>query len=270
MNINVIARLRSGEAISSEIATVPLWTLAIRESFELLLRPFLPRVIVDNNHVLPKVHKAAGDGNGLVIVFTHFSLRDAMEVNRTIIYNDPVLKYREVINPLAYHQYNKFMYFVGKFFHGTLVPIVNNSALSKKGFEHLQKGKGLKEFVELSGSTLSKGGIVTLAVNASRKEKLDIGDPQKPLGYLVASLQAKGVTNYSILLVSFSIKNAPNYSKKEVGGFNICKTYIINLAGYYSLHDLLNIPEINGKVGNVDSFIRKELAKFSPKEYLQS
>lgn len=252
----------------TDIAKVPLWVLGVRKVLDLVLSPILPGVIVDKNQSLSKVHQSAKKGEGLVIVFTHFSLRDALEVNRTIVFTDPVLRDREVINPLAYHQYNKFMEFVGKFFHATLAPIVNNSTLAKKGYGHLPKGKGLKEFVTLSGDVLEKCGVVSLAVNATRSEKLDMQDPQKPVGYLIASLQAKGIKNYGFLLAGFTIKNARSYAKKDVGGFNIGQTYIMNLANYYSLEELLNQPEVKGKVANVDTFVRKQLAKVSPKEYL--
>lgn len=251
-----------------DIAKVPAWVLGVRTSLEFLSRPLFPRVIIDKNQALQKVHRASARGDGLVIVFTHFSLRDAMEVNRTLVYSDPVLKNREVINPLAYHQYNMPLELIGKFYHGTFVPIVNNSTLRKKGYEHLPKGKGLKEFVEQSSNVLNKGGVVSLAVNATRSEKLDIEDPQKPIGYLIASLQAKGTKNYGFLLVSFAVKNAKSYKKKEVGGFNFGKTYIMNLSNYYSLEELLNHPEVKNKIGNIDSLVRKELAKVSPKEYL--
>jgi hypothetical protein len=254
----------------TDIAKVTLWVLGVRKILDLVLRPILPGVIVDKNQSLPKVHQAAKRGEGLVIVFTHFSLRDALEVNRTIVFTDPVLKNREVVNPFAYHQYSKFMKFVGKFYHATLAPIVNNSTLAKKGFEHMPKGKGLKEFIALSNNVLSKGGVVSLAVNATRSEKLDLEDPQKPAGYLIASLQAKGFKNYGFLLVGFTIKKAKSYAKKDVGGFNIGQTYTMNLANYYSLEELLNQPEVKGKVANVDAFVRKQLAKVSPKEYLKS
>lgn len=254
----------------ADIAKVPAWVLGFRIAIEFLLRPLLPRIILDKNQALQKVHEASGRGEGLVIVFTHFSLRDAMEVNRSIIFADPVLKNLKIINPLAYHQANKLMDFIGKIFDGTPAPIVNTSTLAKKGYEHLPKGKGLKEFITLSSNVLKKGGIVSLAVNATRSEKLDIEDPQKPVGYLIASLQARGFKNYGFLLVSFAVKNAVSYKKKDVGGFNIGQTYIMKLANYYSLKDLLNQPEVKGKVTNVDAFVRKELAKVSPKEYLPS
>lgn len=253
-----------------DIAKIPLWVLCVRSLTQFLLGFLFPCVINDKNQLLQKVRTASKKGDGLVIVYTHFSLRDAMEVNRSIIFKDPVLKKREVINPLAYHQNNLLMYLIGKFYHGTVAPIVNNSTLSKKGYEHLPKGKGLTEFIALSTKVLEKGGVITLAVNASRKEKLDMRDPLKPIGYLIASLQAKGIRNYGFLLVGFTAKNAKNYSKKEVGGMNIGKTYIINLANYYSLEELLNQSEVSAKVGNVDKFIRLEIAKVTPKEYLQN
>ncbi len=254
----------------SGIAKVPLWALCLRAASEFLIRPLLPRVIIDKNQALQKVHDAGKKGEGLVIIFTHFSLRDAVETNLSIVYKDPVLRNREVINPLAYHQYNKILELIGKIYHGTFVPIVNNSTINKKGYGHLPKGKGLQEFITHSSNTLAKGGVVSLAVNATRSEKLDIDDPQKPIGYLIASLQAKGIKSYGLLLVSFAVKNAGNYTKKEVGGMNFGKTYIMNLANYYSVEELLNNSEISGKVGNIDKFVRLEIAKLSPKKYLPS
>lgn len=250
-----------------DIAKIPGWVLCVRTAFEFLLRPLMPRVIFDKNQSLVKVHEAGRKGMGLVIVYTHFSLRDAMEANRIII-TQPVIKNREIVNPLAFHQSNKALELIGKILHGTLIPIVNKSTLAKKGFEHLPKGKGLQEFINVAGNILKKGGVLPLAVNATRSEILDLKDPQKPVGYLVASLQSKGVKNYGLLLVSFSIKNAKNYKNAEVGGFNFGKTYIMNVANYYSLEELLNQPEVNAKVALVDSFVRKQLAKVSPREYL--
>lgn len=268
MNRHVIARAED-EVIPVVIGKVPLWTLCVRVVSEFLIRPLLPRVIIEKNQALKKVHEAAEKGNGLVVVFTHFSLRDAVETNLSIVYKDKVLRNKEVINPLAYHQYNKTMELLGKIFHGTFVPVVNSSTINKKGYGHLPKGKGLSEFIERSSNTLTNGGVVSLAVNATRSEKLDIDDPQKPIGYLIASLQAKGVKNYGLLLVSFAVKNAGGYTKKEVGGLNFGKTYIINISNYYPVEELLNNPEVSGKAGSVDRFVRLELAKLSPKQYLQ-
>ncbi len=250
------------------ILKVPRRVRYIRTISEFILRPLFPRILIDESKALNNVRYAALDGKGLVIIFTHFSLRDAMEVNRSIIFNDPILKSREVINPLAFHQYNLPMRLMGKIYHGTFFPIVNNSTLMKKKYKHLQKGKGLREFIAASSETLNQGGIVTLAVNAMRSERLDIEDKQKPIGYFIASLQAMKVKEYGFLLVSFAIKNAKSYAKKEAGGMNFGKTYVINIVKYFTLRDLLNQPEVDSRLSSVDAFVRSRFAKVVPKEYL--
>jgi len=67
MNRHVIARSATkvgDEAISLEIATIPVWTLYLRAASEFLIRPLLPRVIIDKNQALQKVHDAGKKERG--------------------------------------------------------------------------------------------------------------------------------------------------------------------------------------------------------------
>lgn len=252
----------------SSIAYIPLWSFYWRIFSEFILSIFFPRKFIDNSNALSEAVDSVKLGKGLLIVYTHFSLRDAMEVNRSITFLNPILRKRYAINPLSYHQNNLFMDLMAKSFSGTFYPIVNNSTMKKPKFKNLPKGKGLKEFVNAGVEVLKKGGVVTLAINASRSEKLDINDPQKPVGYFIASCQAAGFADYGILLVGFAIENAKSYAKKNIGGMNFGKTVLINLVKYFPLNELLNKPEVNGRLSFVDKYIRSEIAKVSPKEYL--
>lgn len=253
---------------NEKIALVSQRVFWFRVVSEFFLRLFFPRIYIDETHALQKAENNALKGKGLLVIYTHFSLRDAMEVNRSVIFNNPLLRQRKVINPLSFHQYNIFMDLMAKSYGGNFCPVVNSSTLTKKNFKHLPKGKGLSEFTSAGSDILSRGGLVTLAVNATRTEHLDLNDPQKPIGYFIASSQARGVTGYGFLLVSFSVKNATSYSKKAVGGMNFGKTYIINLAKFYSYHELLSRPEINNKLSLVDPFIRSQFTKFVDPKYL--
>lgn len=251
-----------------KIAQVSLRVFCFRIISEFILRFFFPRIFIDETNALTKAQDYAAKGNGIVVIYTHFSLRDAMEAHRSVIFKNPVLRKRKVINPLSYHQFNKFMELMAKSYGGNFYPIVNNSTLAKKRYEHLPKGKGLKEFTAAGSDVLARGGLVTIAVNAARSAHLDLEDPQKPIGYFIASAQARGVAGYGFLLISFSIKNAKNYSKKESGGMNFGKTYIINVAKFITLDELLKRPEIKGKLSMVDAYIRSEFAKVVDPKYL--
>lgn len=253
---------------AAKIVEIPLWSLYGRLISDFMLRLPFPRLIIDATNELKKAEASALAGRGLVIPFTHFSLRDAMEVNRSLVFTNPILKNRRAINPLSHHHYNRLMEFMASFYSGDFYPIVNSSTLSKKGFAHLPRGKGLSEFMTACITILTTGGVVPLAVNATRKETLDAHDRQRPVGYLIASMQAAGVDQYGFLLVGFAIKNATTYRKNEVGGMNYGKTCIINIARYYSLDELLGRPEVCGKASVVDTFIRSELSRVVPKEYL--
>lgn len=252
----------------SNIEYIPLWSYYWRIFSDYVFRLFFPRKFIDRSNSLDQIVKAAHEGKGLIIVYTHFSFRDAMEVNRSIAFFQPELRKRYAINPLSFHQFNKPMEIMAKSYHGTFYPVVNNSTLKKEKYNHLPKGQGLKEFVNAGAQILKKGGTVSLAVNATRSEKLDMNDPQKPIGYFIAALQALRVHDYGVLLVCLSIENAKSYAKKDIGGMNFGKTIIINLVKYLPVDKLLNRPEVKGKLSNVDAYIRSEIAKTAPKEYL--
>lgn len=252
----------------SNIVYIPLWSLIGRFISDHLFHILFPRTVIDKTKAIKKAETEAIKGRGLVVVYTHFSLRDAMEANRSIAFKNPVLRRREAINPLSYHQFNKPMELMAKFYSGDFYPVVNSSTVSKKGYEHLPKGKGLNEFMSGCAKVLQIGGIVPIAVNATRKEKLDMADPQKPIGYLIATMQSKGVKNFGFLFVGMQIKGAKSYLKKDIGGMNFRKVCIVNVAKYITLEDLLKHPEVNGKLSNVDPYIRSELSKVVAKEYL--
>lgn len=247
---------------------IPFWSLVWRTLSDYALSLFFPREIDDLNASLKKAIDEATRGKGFILVYTHFSLRDAMEVNRSLIFSRPVLRSRYAINPLSYHQFNKPMELMAKSFSGTFYPVVNNSTLKKEKFKNLPKNMGMKEFVNAGAEVLKKGGVITLAVNATRSEKLDIDDPQKPVGYMIAGLQGQGVTDFGLLLVSLELENAKSYAKKYAGGMNFWKKVFIRPVKYINVNDLLKKPEINGRLSAVDVYIRNEIAKAAPKAYL--
>lgn len=252
----------------SRIETIPVWSLAWRSISDFFLNFFFPREIIDKDNSLQKAIQSAKKGKGLIIVYTHFSLRDAMEVNRSITFTSPVLRNRFAINPLSFHQFNKPMELMAKSFSGNFYPVVNSSTLKKDKYKNMPKGQGLKEFVNAGVEVLKKGGVITLAVNATRSEKLDIEDSQKPLGYMIAGLRAQNVSDYGILLVCLEIENAKSYKKSEVGGMNFGKKVFIRLVKYMTLEELLSAPEVGDRLSAVDVYIRKIIAREAPKAYL--
>lgn len=157
---------------------------------------------------------------------------------------------------------------MAKSFCGNFYPVVNSSTLKKEKYKNLPKGKGLTEFVNAGADVVKKGGVITLAVNATRSEKLLIDDPQKPLGYMIAGLRAQNVSDYGILLVCLEIENAKNYKKSEVGGMNFGKKVFIRIVKYMTLEELLSAPDVNDRLSAIDVYIRKIIANEAPKAYL--
>jgi hypothetical protein len=253
---------------NKDIQKIPLWSLIARLITLFSLSLVYPRVIIDKKKILPKIDREAKEGRGFVLVYTHFSYRDGIELTTSLVINNPVLRTREVISPLSFHQNNVIVRLLTDMYHEKLYPIVNNDTLIRKGFEHLQKGQGMDKFINASAEAMKRGGIVMIATNAGRRERLDINDAQKPLGYFMLGMQKKNLKNYGILIVSMSIEGAKSYNKKETGGLNIGKKYITKIVDFYHPDELLANPEVAGKISNVDTFIRRQIAKVSPKEYL--
>ena len=248
---------------------IPLVSLISRLITYYVLLPFFPLIVDDKKKILPRIDREVGkEGRGLIVVYTHFSYRDGIELTRHLVIKNPLLQKKEIISPLSFHQHNKIVKFLTDLYHEKLYPIVNNDTLRRKGFEHMRKGEGMDKFISASTQLLKMGGIVMIATNAGRREKLDINDPQKPLGYLMLGLQQKKIDNYGILTVCLTIKGAKSYKKKDSGGVNIGKTYILTPASYYHPDELLGKPEVGGKISNVDTFVRRDIAKIAAAEYL--
>ena len=253
----------------NKIPQIPLASLIARLITHYFLSLFFPVIIDDKKKILPRINREVGkEGKGLIVVYTHFSYRDGIDITRHLVVKNPILQRREVISPLSFHQYNMPVRLLTDLYHEKLYPIVNNDTLSHKGFEAMTKGEGMDKFINASTQEIGRGGIVMIATNAGRREKLDIDDPQKPLGYLMLGLQQKKIDNYSILNVCLTIKGAKSYKKKDVGGVNIGKTYILTPASYYHPEELLGRREVGGKISNVDSFVRRDIAKVAAKGYL--
>jgi len=246
---------------------VPLWIPYVRIFITFITRSIFPSHVIDPKNVLAKVDQEAKKGKGLLIVYTHFGYRDGIEVNRSLILKSPVLRTREVINPISFHQYTKTLGNITRFLHGEIFPVVNDDTLQRKGYEHLPKGQGLPAFIARSSQVLLQGGVVTLAVNAGRRAYLDMEDIQKPVGYFIAATGAKQCTHYGVLLVSLSIDGVTDYDTKAIRGMNFGKTYLLTIGKYYDVTELLEQKEVQGKAGNVDAFVRKKLAEVVPKEY---
>jgi hypothetical protein len=248
---------------------IPLVSLIARLITYYFLLPFFPLIIDDKKKILPKIDREVGkEGKGLIVIYTHFSYRDGIDLVRHLVIKNPILQRKELTQPLAFHQRNKIVKLLTDFYRTKLYPIVNNDTLARRGFEHMRKGEGMDKFISASTQEIKRGGIVMIATNAGRREKLDINDTQKPLGYLMLRLQQKKIDNYGILIVCLTIKGAKSYKKKDVGGVNIGKTYILTPAAYYHPDELLAKKEVGGKISNVDIFVRRDIAKVAAAGYL--
>lgn len=101
----------------------------------------------------------------------------------------------------------------------------------------------------------SKGGIVILFPQATRRETLYSPDTPRTIGALMASAKKSGVRMGFLFVGVDLIEEVEDYSK--VRGFNAFKKYRFIIGNSLTGEELLE--QAGGKLGEVDKIVYKEL-----------
>lgn len=89
-----------------------------------------------------------------------------------------------------------------------------------------------------------KGGITSFAPQTVREEWLKMPTTDKDnkspaaVSTLVAQYDREGIDKVAFLFVGLGVKNAPNYSKHKVHGFNFLKKYTVHIGATYTKDEL--------------------------------
>lgn len=252
------AEIETGKA-----SDINLFERAGRKVAVVVLSPVFRSERTDNDHGIDKAKEVLRQGNGLIIIINHFSLKDPpLAINEVLRHTE--MSNKKVISPVAYHMDKKLYHWLGKMIGVTLKPIVTKNTVKEGKNNGRELNDGMKEYSSGAIRLLKEGGIVILAPQGTRMSHL--GQRDNPtVGTLMATARRNGLENFAFLFIGFSIEGVDDYSGKKVRGFNPLRKYGINIGACLTSEEMLT--RAGGDFRNVDAVIFEELRKVVPSNY---
>lgn len=248
-----------------ESLRLPL-TLGSRVLARAVASPFR-REIEDGSNGLSRAKELQKQGFGLVVLYTHFSKRDALEIIN-LIYRNPLMRKKRILAPIALHEYKKWLFDKpGKVLDVTLCPVVTQDTIDKGKNEGHELGYGQEEYFQKAIQFLQNGDITIIAPQVGRREILGVPAKRaRPIGTLIARIdRIIDFDKYAFLLVGLGIKGAEDYKKEHVEGLNPLKTYQLNIGATFTREEVMG--EVNGDYREVDKFVFEQLRELVPPAY---
>ena len=200
-------------------------------------------------------------GNGLIVLMNHFSMRDALQV-ASWLFRNRAARNRLIIAPVAFHQNSPLVRFLADLIAIKLCPIVTSRTIELgSGEERL--GTGIRDYLNTAVDSLKDGGIVLIAPQGSRKSQL--GRPiGHPVGIIISRANRKGVHNFGILCFGLGMPGVVSYDKKSIGGSNLFRRFDLRIGQPYIADEAVKLA---GGIDLLDAWIFEELADLVPDVY---
>ena len=218
------------------------------------------RYFVEARHVI-QAETMLEQGNGLIVLINHFSMRDALQV-AFWLFRNRVASSRSIVAPVAFHQHSSLVRFLADLIAIKLCPIVTSRTIELDSGEE-RHGTGIRDYLNAAVDSLKDGGIVLLAPQGSRKSQLGRPDGH-PVGNIISRARRKGVHNFGILCFGLGIRGVVTYDRKKVGGSNLFRRFDLRVGQPYSAGEAV---ELAGGIDLVDAWIFEELGELVPDVY---
>lgn len=237
------------------------WDRWRRTVLSTVLSPLLPHEIVkiEQQDGLTRAKELVKDRYGLIVAYTHFSLRDGPEI-MIFLAQQPVLKDRKIVSPIGFHQYREWIGRLADFAHITLFPIVTSDTLARPGYSHLRINDGVDSYIHAALDALDTGGIVPIALQTGRRSTL--GGPTRALSMMMAQATRRQIERYGILFVGLDMPGHDDFAKAR--GYNPSKTYRLTIGNAYTAQEILRGA---GNLREIDSFAFRKLAGLVQESY---
>ncbi|MGB3716914.1 MAG: 1-acyl-sn-glycerol-3-phosphate acyltransferase [Candidatus Promineifilaceae bacterium] len=200
-------------------------------------------------------------GNGLIVLMNHFSMRDALQV-ASWLFRKRVASRRLIVAPVAFHQHTPLVRFLADLIAIKLCPIVTSRTI-KLGNGEKRRGTGIREYLNTAVDSLKDGGIVLIAPQGSRKSQLG-GPIGHPVGNIISRARRKGVHNFGILCFGLGMPGVASYDRKMVGGSNLFRRFDLRVGQPYDAGEAV---ELAGGIDLLDAWIFEKLAELVPDVY---
>lgn len=218
------------------------------------------RHFVKARHVT-QVETILEQGNGLIVLMNHFSMRDALQVSAWL-FRIRVASRRSIVAPVAFHQNSAIVRFLADMIAIILCPIVTSRTIELDIGEK-RRGTGIRDYLNTAVDTLKDGGIVLIAPQGSRKSQLG-GPVGHPVGNIISRARRKGVHNFGILCFGLGMPGVVSYDKNSVGGSNLFRRFELRVGQPYYAGEAV---EVAGGIDLLDAWIFEELAELVPDVY---
>lgn len=253
------------EISNGAISNVGFFEHACRKLAVKALSPVLKSERTNSNHGIDKAEDILRNGNGLIVIINHFSLKDPpLAANEVFRHRE--MGSKKIIAPIAYHMDHRLYHVLGRLIGINFFPIVTENTMKKgrNNGRELFEGKGKSEYLKASLNLLRQGGIVILAPQGTRMPNL--GQPDNlTVGTFMAGARKNGLDKYAFLFIGFGIKGLDDYSIKGIKGFNLLKRYTANIGACLTSKEILE--KAGGNFRAVDEVIFEELRKVVPSNY---
>lgn len=247
-----------------------------RELTTAALRPTVLRSeVTDNDHSIDRAKAILRDGNGLIVVINHFSLKDPL-LAVIEVFRNTIMGSRKIITPIAYHMDRSIFRKIGGVNGVTFMSIVTKNTMKEGKNNDRKLNDGMLEYIAKSVELLKRGGIVVLAPQGTRMSHL--GQPDNlTVGTFMAAAKKNELENYAFLFIGFGIKGVDDYSKKRE--FNLFEKYIVNIGACLTSEEVLTeaekmaeesgetLKKLRSPLRFVDKVVYKKLREIVPQNY---
>src|SRR3990167_9988096 len=154
---------------------------------------------VEQSSGLTKAEELLDQGRGLLILINHFGKTDPAQVINNVVFARKKMRCKPITTPIAYHQQKPYINMLAGLTSINIKPIVTPDTIRLNQNDGLDQGTGLTDYINSSLQTLKQGGIVLLAPQAGRRERL--GEPDKTMRLFMLLAKRHKVNNFGILFI---------------------------------------------------------------------
>ena len=258
------------------------------------ITPLLPSEI-EGERNLDRAEELQREGYGIVVLHTHFSSRDSIQVLKDLILKNKLIQNKEVVFPIEERLYDNSKFILEPLIRNTqikLCPMVTQASLKyfdskqQKKYEKAQKARpDLREkliikleqerkelllkqkqhqtsYFKTAVDVLGRGGVVIESPQTTRRSQLFIpekyDDRTSPVAVstLIAHLDHKSLDKVAFLFIGLGIKDIKNYTNKNF--LNLDKKYIDRIGPVYTKNELekISFDQSRKNTGNHGNTLR--------------
>ena len=229
------------------------------------VRKHFPAEISDSYHGLADAGELVASGHGLVLLGTHFSLRDGPGMFLYVASQNDAMIDKPWVAPVARH-ITEIARLANWVFGARidLKPVVTASTMEKPRFHHLHRGEGLRDYIISATDTLKRGGVVALFPQSTRVPYLKEPDEyDKAMEFLMSRTSRAQVNDFGILPVGFGVEGVQDY--KKLRGLNPGVKYTINVGKLWTKTEALEMAHETQR--SMDGWAIDQLRQLVPENY---